>query len=252
MRVHPALPLLLALIATVLPGPAHAFRFIPFTAEFRPSGPEANQTFRIENNSDSPIAVEITIHRRAMKADGSDVLTPGEDDFVIFPAQVVLPPAESQIVRVQWAGEPTLEQERAYRIIAEQLPIDLDEEQGTGGSVKILVRYVGSIYVAPAGASPDVVLESVEPARSAEGEPRLAVLLRNRGTAHTILKGVNLRVGGESAREGERVLLADAQLTGLSGENILGQTQRRFLVPWPERVPYGSVSAALEIIPPEP
>jgi fimbrial chaperone protein len=85
-RVHAALFLLLA---SLLPVRAEAFRFVPFTADFAPSGPGANQTFRVENNSEEPIAVEISVHRRAMNLDGSDALTPADDDFVVFPAQVV-------------------------------------------------------------------------------------------------------------------------------------------------------------------
>ena len=91
-------PLCIGLLLCLAPFPAEAFRFIPFTAEFDPSGTGANQTFRVENNSADRIAVEISVFRRQMNLDGSDELTEAEDDFVVFPTQIVLEPKQSQIV----------------------------------------------------------------------------------------------------------------------------------------------------------
>ena len=243
-RAHSALFLLLG--SLLLPVQAHAFRFIPFTADFTPSGPGANQTFRVENNSSEPIAVEISVHRRAMNLDGSDALTPAEDDFVVFPAQVVLQAQESQIVRVQWAGDAAPKHELAYRIIAEQLPVELGPPAGTGGAVKILVRYVGSIYVLPAGARSDVALESARPHVGADGQKQLAVTLHNRGTSHAILSGLKLRVRAQGAPEGATRVLDEAALAGFAGENVLALQRRQFLLAWPAGVPEGPVQVDFE------
>ena len=238
--------LCLGFLLCLAPLPAAAFRFIPFTADFDPSGPGANQTFRVENNSDAQIAVEVTVFRRLMNLDGSDELTEAEDDFVVFPTQIVLEPERSQIVRVQWIGNPEPEQELAYRIIAEQLPVDLEPSEGSGGSVRILVRYVGSIYVRPAGARADVVLQGAA-AEEAGGERQLSVTLHNRGQAHAILRNLSLSLEGEANGAAAVALALGAeQLGGMNGENVLAGHKRRFLLPWPRELPFGPVEATFQ------
>jgi len=39
--------------------------------------------------------------------------------------------------------------------------------------------------------------------------------------------------------------LSEAQLAGLDGENILADSQRRFVMPWPQGLPVGEVHAQL-------
>ena len=236
-------PLCLGLLLCVAPLPAEAFRFIPFTADFDPSGPGANQTFRVENNSGKQIAVEISVFRRLMNLDGSDELTEADDDFVVFPTQIVLEPEQSQIVRVQWIGDADPEHELAYRIIAEQLPVDLEPAEESGGSVRILVRYIGSIYVRPTGARADVVLQDVA-AEESSGERQLSVTLHNRGQAHAILRNLSLSLAGEANGDAAAALdLGPNKLAGMSGENILAGHKRRFLLPWSQELPFGPVEA---------
>ncbi len=239
-------PLCAGLLLCLAPLPAEAFRFIPFTAEFDPSGPGANQTFRVENNSAEQIAVEVSVFRRLMNLDGSDELTGAEDDFVVFPTQIVLEPEQSQIVRVQWIGDPELTEELAYRIIAEQLPVDLEPSEGSGGSVRILVRYMGSIYVRPANARADVVLQETA-AQESSGDRQLSVTLHNRGQAHAILRNLSLSLEGEANGDSAAALaLRPEQLDGMNGENILAGHKRRFLLPWPQELPFGPVQATFE------
>ena len=229
----------LCVLAWLPPGEADAFRFMPFTVEFAPTGPEANQSFRVENNSDEPIAVEISMFKREMNVDGTDRLTEAEDDFVVFPAQIVLEPRETQAIRVQWTGEAQPERELAYRIIAEQLPIDLDPAVPNAGNMRILVRYVGSIYVRPSGVEDDVVVAAVQEGEQPDGR-RLAVTFENRGNAHAILRNLRLELRSRSQPD-TRVELGPERLQGFAGENILAQHKRRFVLDWPEGLPYGPV-----------
>ncbi len=241
-------PLLLGLLLWLAPPSAQAFRFIPFTADFDPSGPGANQTFKVENNSNQQIAVEVSIFRRSMNLDGTDELTEAEDDFLVFPSQIVLEPERSQIVRVQWIGDPKPQKELAYRIIAEELPVDLEPEERSGGSVRILVRYMGSIYVRPGGARDDVVLLSAAPDAAENGERKLSITLHNRGGAHAILRNLRLSLAAETEAPGiGRALEFGSQdLAGMSGENILAEHRRRFLLPWPRELPFGPLDVTFQ------
>ncbi len=223
--------------------PASAFRFIPFIAEFEPSGSGANRTYTVENTSDDRIAVEISIYRRGMNLDGSDRLGDADDDFIVYPTQVVLEPHRKQAIRVQFIGDPAPDHELAYRIIAEQLPVELDSEPEPGANVRILVRYVGSIYVRPRQAEYDVVLESAGSERLEDGSTGLAITLHNKGTAHAILSNLELSLTSQNGPTPTGLTLSSEFLKGMTGENILAQHKRRFVLPWPAKLPRGPVQA---------
>ncbi len=111
-----------------VPAPAEAFKLTPIEMVFEPAGRGATRTFQITNAHDQPIAVEIRLAARDMNLSGEDVLSDAEDSFAVFPAQAIVLPGKSQTVRVQWLGDPAPERELAFRMVAEQLPIELNRE----------------------------------------------------------------------------------------------------------------------------
>ena len=241
--------LALALAAAVCLGvpPALAFKLSPFVMDFDPAGSGANRTFRVQNDFNTPIAVEITMARREMAADGSDVLSDAEDEFIVFPPQMVVPPGQTQTVRVQWIGDPNPAKEMAYRIIAEQLPVRLEREQEPGIFIKLLVRYVGSVYIVPKGVTSDIGVESAKPV-TGEGDARLLELtVRNRGTAHAILRELSITV--TAADSGASTTIGPALLEGVTGKNVLAGATRKFEIAWPESIPFGPIEATLEFTP---
>lgn len=241
--------LALSLVAVICLGapPALAFKLSPFVQNFDPAGSGANRTFRVQNDFSTPIAVEITMVRREMAADGSDVLSDAEDEFIVFPPQMVVPPGQTQTVRVQWIGDPNPAQEIAYRIIAEQLPVRLEREQEPGIFIKLLVRYVGSVYIVPKGVTSDVGVESTKPVTGEGGARLLELTVRNRGTAHAILRELSITVTGTDS--GASTTIGPALLEGVTGKNVLAGAIRRFEIAWPEGIPFGPIEATLKFTP---
>ncbi|HYE01545.1 MAG TPA: fimbria/pilus periplasmic chaperone [Alphaproteobacteria bacterium] len=221
-----------------LAGPAQAFRLVPIEMELAPSGREATQTFRLENDAAEPVAIEITVMAREMGETGEDRLTEAADRFVVYPEQVVLQPNQSQSVRVQWVGEQAPPRELAFRLIAEQLPVDLGRAPPTGGQVRLLVRYVASLYVTPPGAQPQLAVTAA-PRDTPEGR-RLEVVVANRGATRQILRDPTLTV----TAGGKNTALSGEALAGLAGENVLAGATRRFLLPWPSGLAAGGPLAA--------
>jgi len=228
----------------LLVGAAQAVTFKPIKVELSPSGAGATATFVVQNNTAAPNAIQIFTAERAMDLDGLETNPEAEEFFLVYPSQMVLEPGEVRNVRVTWIGDPNPAKELAFRLICEQLPINLEVIQGdVGGQLRILVRYSASVYIVPKGATPDVVVESAAH-QKAEGAPdELVVTLHNQGTAHTMLTGATLHV--TSATANATVVLSEAQLAGLDGENILADSQRRFVMPWPQGLPVGEVHAQL-------
>jgi len=203
---------------------AQAISFTPIETEFSPSGRGATQVFRLENTQAEPAAVEIGIKERAMARNGDDQLTDAEDQFNVFPAQVVLQPGQVQTIRVQYVGVAALDHERAFRLIAEQLPIDVGQAPQNGGRMRLLVKYVAAVYVVPTNVK--AVLKVGETSLVTEGAKQwLQVSVVNEGSMHKILKDLKLDVGG--------MTLAGAQLKGMEGENVLARTTRVFRISAP-------------------
>jgi len=201
-----------------------AMTFSPIEMDFSPTGRAATRIFRLENNTAEPTAVEMVIKSRSMASNGDDVLGDAEDQFNIFPPQLVLQPGQIQSVRVQYIGSAALEKEQAFRLIAEQLPVDLGEAPQDGGRMRLLVKYIASVYVVPRNVR--AVLSVTEAQIVSEGAQRwLQVKVKNEGGTRKILKNAKLIIGPLS-------LSGDA-LLGMEGENVLAQTARVFRVKLP-------------------
>lgn len=233
------------LLGSLGASPALAFRLVPFSATFTPTGPGTSQAFRVDNDTDQPIAVQIAMVHREMAADGNEQLVDAEDDFTVFPAQLVLLPGEGRALRVQWLGEGAPTSELPYRMIAEQLPVDLDPQQNQGARIKFLVRYEATIYVATPVMKPDLMIERVQPVAEGGRPAMAAVTVQNRGTAHAVLDQISLTL--QSKVNGAAVTLAGDQLKGMESENVLAGHTRRFLLPWPVDLPVGDVEATMKV-----
>jgi fimbrial chaperone protein len=209
--------------------------------DFEPAGRGSTQTFRLENTGTQPAAVEISIHALDITPEGEERRTPAEGAFSVFPPQVVLPPRGTQVLRVQWRGPPQLERELVYRLIAEQLPVELQKREQTGARINLLLRYEAILYVAPKGAKGELRLVSTE-AATRDGKPALAITIENRGNAHARLVDPKLEL---TAGTGQKVNLGPRDLEELAGVSVLAGKTRRFQVPWPRGLPVGPVSGQI-------
>jgi fimbrial chaperone protein len=223
---------------------AQAFTLTPITMDFTPGGRGANQAFQVENPSNQTVAIQISMLTREMDLDGKEHNALSEDDFIVYPAQVLLKPKQVQTVRVKWVGPAKLEKELSYRILAEELPINLSKEQPTsnnlGAYIKVIVRYLGSIYIVPPGAKADITLDSTAAETQKNGMRKLVFVFHNRGTAHVLLSELKLTLQSD----GKTVELSGEDLKGVAGENLLAGNKRRFVVPWPTALPGGPVKAS--------
>ncbi|MBE9191686.1 molecular chaperone [Gloeocapsopsis crepidinum LEGE 06123] len=228
--------------------PAFSFQLLPISRTFSPAGSGATQSYQVINDTQEKLAVEVSIVERQIDIAGQESHKQAEDDFLIYPPQILLNPGESQTVRVTWLGEPKPSKELAYRLVAEQLPINLEKPQDNQsqpvGTVKLLMRYLGSIYIRPTNVKQNVVLETIEPLQRKNGEKQLAITLHNQGTAHAVLKNLQLRLS--AAGQKSMVNLKGEQLAAMNNAVILSGNKRRFIIPHPPELSTGAVTATLD------
>jgi fimbrial chaperone protein len=223
--------------------PALAFKLDPISRVFEPAGAGATQSYEVINDSAEQIAVELSIAERKISLEGQETTESADDDFLVYPSQIVLPPQGVQSVRVTWLGNPNPEKELAYRIIAEQLPINLNnpeesQAETTSGGVKVMFRYMGSVYIRPKNAESKVVLNGITHEKGTDGNDRLVITFDNQGTRRAVLSELNLNL----TSQGSQLTLKPEQLEGVNNGVILAGNQRRFSMPWPQQLPIGEVT----------
>lgn len=207
-----------------------AFNLEPISADLEPSGPRAVQTFRLTNPTAQPVAIRIRMLTRSEDAEGREVNQPADDLFVVYPSRILLEPRGIQLVRLQWKGDPDPTQELAFRILVEQVPVEMGDSRTSGSAIRILTRYVGAVYILPARAQPDIQLVEQKITLDGSGKPRLELVYQNRGRAHAIVNNCSLEVSHGL----QKLLFQGESLRGLEGENLLPGSRRKVFLPLPE------------------
>jgi P pilus assembly chaperone PapD len=195
------------------------------TIELSPSGSGTVASFRIENDSNDPIALVISVLSRSVDKEGIEQNNPVGSDFVVLPSRVVLEPRTTRIIKVQWRGLPQLDFERAFRVVVEQVPVVFSENSVSG--IQIMFSYRASLYVVPAGAQANLILEGLIPV-VVEGQAGFIATIRNIGNKHAIIKTARLVVRSSDQSHG----LPDDALSGLIGMNVLARSRRDVFIPW--------------------
>lgn len=205
-----------------------AFQFSPLTQVFTVKGADATKTYTITNDSDEPIAVEVTSLRRDQDANGQEVNTDASAYFSIQPARSIIQPQSSLIVRVQYRGPQTVTSELPFRIKAEQIQYSQGRTTTNQSMFNFLYVYISSAYVEPSKVTERVVVSSISEA--ADGT--MAIKLTNAGTVHQVLNELTVNI---MDGDGNVVTLSGAEaLPELTGLNLLSRKAVTKNVPWPE------------------
>lgn len=226
-----------ALLLVLAAAPGFGFTFEPMVQDFAPSGPGSIRSFQLSNPGSETIAVRIRMLSRQMDASGLETTQPADQLFVVYPSRITMEPNTEQAVRVQWKGPSTLGLEQSFRIVVEQLPVDFGGAAPQKGAIKVIFRYVGAIYVLPNGAKPNVGLESSRVTADSSGRDALEIVLANRGSAHTLLGDLSITLTSKTPAGTVKKVFGPDDLAGISGENLLPQSKRRFLLPLPADLP---------------
>lgn len=232
-----------ALIAPVQQ--ASAYDLTPIVVQLKPSGAGSSQTMVVTNSHDVPIAIEVQAFERKQLPTGEDRLEPEDEDLIVYPPQMVIPPKSSQSFKVQWVGDPAPARELAFRIVTEQLPIRFEERINADSEADLTVRYryEAALYVLPEGAQPSARLVSVERVRDEAGAENLELAIVSEGTMRAILDEPVLEL---TAGAGNSVELSGEAIKPLIGLNILPGVERRVRIASPAELPSGPLSGTLK------
>lgn len=197
---------------------SYAFNLSPLSQSIILGRDKNSVIFQVENKNKEPIAIEASLKVRQMNELGVEELPEVEENlFLIYPLQLVLKPGEKRGIKIQYLGDDKIKKEGAYRLLVEQLPIDFKKQKTSG--VKLLLRYLGALYVSKEEFHSNVVVKKI-----LNEDNGLRVEVENLGKNHQVLKNLKIVLNNEK----DVVVLEASDLEGMNGENILGESRRIF------------------------
>lgn len=194
-----------AAAVALLCAPVQAHRVYPMSYELAPAGSGAATVLRVDNTTERPLTLEVSVEKRSWDERGNETRTPAEDDFLVLPPQMIVDPGKTQAIRVQYVGDPVLEQTAMYVIGVNQVPV---ADPSAGNGVQFVINFGTAAYVVPAGAKTELNVVSV----AATGEPdKMEVVLENTGARYAPLgsttwtftngAGQKMELSGDPLRE---------------------------------------------------
>lgn len=196
-----------------------SFTFRPTSQTIDINNKQKSTQFLIENTTTEIIPVTVKGFLRLQNKDGTEKL-PVTNDIKVFPPQLIISPGERKTIRVDWSGPSSLETERVYRVVAEQVPLKVSKgEKKNRGGIKMLLKYMNVVYV-PAKRP----FSKVEALKYEAKNNWIYLTLRNSGNTHQYIK--NLEVSFVKGKK--KLSLSRKALDNLNGQNILAKTTRVF------------------------
>jgi fimbrial chaperone protein len=207
-----------------------SFTFSPMSETIELKGNRKGAQFTIKNEGSSNIAVELIVKERIMDEKGKEELK-DTTEVSIFPPQIIVPPGVKRTIRVNYSGEDTPKIEKNFRVIAEQLPLNVDEKTKGNTGIKMLMKYVAALYAAPEGTKPEIKLLS----QNSNGK-EMTLVIENKGGRHQLINNPAIKY----LHAGKKGEIKAQDLPGLAGENILAGHKRTFILETSKTIPEGA------------
>lgn len=216
----------------VAAGIAWAMTVQPVAVDLTMAGRNTSAPVRVENNSSTPLPVEIRLVETDFGSDGVSASDRPTDEVIAFPPQAIIPPGGTQVFRLQYVGDPGADRSRHFYAEVAQLPVELPEGQS---AIQILYNFQVMVNVASMVAGdPQLSVTSTEIAKNPEGEPVAAFTVANSAKNYGYLStgGLTVRQVGADGRELSRKTMAANEIQQQIGFGLIGpETSRRFVTP---------------------
>jgi P pilus assembly chaperone PapD len=139
--------------------------------------------FTVHNPTKEPVAVNFEI-LRLLDTDNNKEKREKTDKVTYYPSQFVLGATESKKVRIRYMGSTLPDIEEVYRVIAQELDIDVSDKKDeesiskVKASIKMRFSYAGLLFVHQPNAIENLKVDSFEVSPNRE----ITIHLNNSGT----------------------------------------------------------------------
>lgn len=181
LRRHFARCMALVLLFAVA-APVVALNVQPVVVDLQTTGRRTSAIITLQNTFAETVPAEVTVHPvRVVDGELKEFESEEVDDILVFPAQASLGPNQSQAFRIQWIGDPELNESRHFYVTVAQLPVAFPENQNT---IQVLHRFKVLVSVGAASQSSILNVDSAEITTNADGVSRPVLTVRNSGKSY--------------------------------------------------------------------
>lgn len=222
---------------------AQALSVSPTHIELTSAGRGGRSQIVVKNDNRTPMPVEVSIERFTLDENGERQSVEAGEDFLVFPIQAIIPAGGTQVFRIQWVGEPMLDESQSFIVTIAQIPVRLPK--GRSG-VQVAVSFGALVNVAPPRGQPqlDLIAATVVTDRSGRRFPMLTV--QNPSRVHALLTKSTLQLGGEDWS----MTILPGELQQMIGIGLVQPGKRRkFVLPVPLPAHANQVRASLSFDP---
>lgn len=222
--------------------PVAAMSVQPTHVEMTAVGQHARAQVTVTNDSAAAMPVELSIERLMLDEKGTQRTAAAGDNFLIFPPQAMIAPGSSQVFRLQWVGEPTMNQSESYMISVNQIPVAAPKQRN---SVQIVMAMGVLVNIAPASGAASLRLIDTAVAME-KGKKQLAITVENPSSVHALLPDAKIKLtSGSWSYTLEKSEIGNGVGIGL----IQPGKRRRFVLPVDMPASVQSVQASIEYAP---
>jgi len=214
--------IILLLVASKL---LFAINLVPMT-ETIDSKKTKNIVFKVSNPTDEPVAVDFSV-LKVLNTQNNQEKRVATNSVEAYPTQFILSPKETKSVRVRYMGSKLPEKEEVYRVIAQELDIDVSDkkEDTSNGKIKAQIKmrfsYEGLIFIHKADAKAQLSIENIN--KSANG---LQFSVTNSGTSSALPNIANYNYFAQS--QGKEFQLTQNDLKGAEFRRVLAGESNQF------------------------
>lgn len=224
--------------------PIAAMVVAPIHVEMTSVGSGGRAQVTVTNDSSHPLPVETSVQKMMLDESGGHTLSKAGDDFMVFPAQALIPAGGTQVFRVQWVGEPMLAESQSFILAITQIPLKMPN--GKSG-VQVVASLGVNINVAPPQGVASLKLVSAGIATDKGGKRQPTITVENPTKTHTLLPQYTIRLSGDG---GWSRTMAVGELSGTIGIGLVQPGKRRkFILPVDLPAGVGKVQVSIDLKP---
>ena len=197
----------------------------PLVLDIDSVGKGATQSFKVINDSVSPMPVEIGIGHMEIGPGGEQREVPADKDFIVYPPQTTIPKGGAQIFRVQWIGDPAIKASRNYRFSVSQVTLKRLEK---AAGIQFAISFGVIVSVSPPQGKADIIVIAATSVKGKDGKQAVALNVKNPGNKHAYLRDAAIALSGR----GWSTKLTAYEVQQKIGLGIVQPgKERRFLLP---------------------
>jgi fimbrial chaperone protein len=216
---------LIALAVAVTLSSASAMTVAPMQLEMVSVGSRSHAQISVVNNSDKPLPVEAVIERLSLDEIGRQTTTPSDGEFLVMPPQALIRPGATQNFRVQWLGEPLLDQSQSFLFFVNQIPVKLPK---TATGVQVVMSMGVMVNVAPPEGDPAMQILSTGIIKDKSGNRYPTITVLNTSNVHALLPQAAIQL---SAGSWDQTLPPQSVSDGIGIGLVQPGKRRKFKLP---------------------